>query len=86
MGFFYKRIVTLTDEPKLYYLRESKDKVRNKHINLDHDYTKLERVDKTKFKIVDSSRGKKVHFVFRCHDAQECELWIMKICGELDKM
>ncbi len=48
-------MITLTDEPKLYYMREPKERDRNvpKHINLDPDYTKLERIDKTKFKVID---------------------------------
>ena len=70
LGFFYKRIVTLTDEPKLYYLKETKERDRHKHINLDPETTRLERLDKTKFKILDLSRNKKLlTFVFRCHDA-----------------
>eukprot|EP00347_Sterkiella_histriomuscorum_P012122 403369810 len=86
LGFFYKRIVTLTDEPKLYYLKSSGNKDRHKHIHLDPENTKLERLDKTKFKVIDFRGGKKHIFVFRCHDANECETWIMQICNMLDKM
>jgi hypothetical protein len=87
LGLFYKRIVTLTDEPRLFYMKTSKEKSSvPKQISLHADYTKLERLDSTKFKLCDSSRGKKYYFVFRCFSAQECEQWVMKLSIELDKL
>jgi hypothetical protein len=87
LGLFYKRIVTLTDEPRLFYMKTSKENASvPKQISLHADYTKLERLDSTKFRLCDSSKGKKYFFVFRCYSAQECEQWIMKISLELDKL
>lgn len=88
LGFFNKRTVVLTDEPRLYYIKQQKDKVRHKHINLDPESTRLERIDKTKFKIVDfkANSNKKSNYIFRCHDVNECESWIMHIIQQLDKM
>lgn len=88
LGFFNKRTVVLTDEPRLYYIKQQKDKVRHKHINLDPESTRIERLDKVKFKIIDfkANVNKKSHYIFRCHDAQECDTWIMQIIHQLDKM
>jgi hypothetical protein len=63
----------LTDEPKFYYRKEGS---LAKEIVLNPEYIKLERLDKTKFKIIENSRSKKEQYVFRCHDAKECEDWI----------
>ena len=81
--------MNLTDEPKLFYFKEvrEKDKTKIKYINLHPVTTKLERLDTTKFKICDYSKIKKgTFYVFRCHDAAECEDWIYKISKELDKL
>lgn len=48
-GFFYKRTVTLTDEPKIYYRKQNE---LSKEIHLHPDSIRLERLDKTKFKIL----------------------------------
>lgn len=55
LGLFYKRVVTLTDEPKLFYLKTTKDKASSvpKQIPLSPETTKLERLDGTKFKLYD---------------------------------
>lgn len=56
LGLFYKRVLTLTDEPKLFYCREPKDNAsvhKLKQIVLNPDSVKLERLDKTKFRIQD---------------------------------
>lgn len=50
VGFYGKRRVLLTDEPKFFYYKESKDKVECMQIDLNMD-TKLERMDALKFKI-----------------------------------
>jgi hypothetical protein len=52
-GFFYKRSVTLTDEPKFYYRKMNE---LTKEIVLHPDTIKLERLDKTKFKILEASK------------------------------
>lgn len=55
-GFFYKRSVTLTDEPKIYYRRQNEI---SKEIVLHPDTIKLERLDQTKFKITERTKTKK---------------------------
>lgn len=55
-----------------------------KEINLNQETIKLERLDKTKFKILEHSKQKKMQYVFRCHDAQECDQWIYNIQTELE--
>jgi hypothetical protein len=57
-----------------------------KIITLSPDTIKLERLDRTKFKIVESSLKKKMIYVFRCHDVTECELWIYHIMLQLDNV
>lgn len=64
LGFFYKRTVTLTNEPKIYHRKENG---MVKDIVLNPEYIRLERLDKTKFKILEFSK-KKMIYVFRCHD------------------
>jgi hypothetical protein len=52
------------------------------------DCTKLERLDRTKFKLTFNNilKAKKDLFIFRCHDTKECDLWVVKIQTELDKL
>lgn len=86
LGLFYKRLVTLTEEPKLFYLKTSEKGAGPKQISFN-DNTKLERLDSTKFKIYDNSKGKKaVLFIFRCSSAQECEHWVLRLNFELEKL
>jgi hypothetical protein len=85
LGLFYKRTVSLTDEPKIFYFREAK--LKTKHLTLHPETTRLERLDSTKFKLTDFSRNKKGQvYVFRCYDAGECSDWVHKIMVELDKL
>lgn len=62
LGLFYKRILNLTDEPKLFYFRENKEKEKKAHktkyLNLHPDITRLERLDQTKFKVSDYTAKK----------------------------
>lgn len=69
----------------MHYLKDVKDKIRTKHVILDPEITRLERPDKTKFRIVLFIKGKKQSYEFRCHDANECDTWVLKIANELDK-
>ena len=50
-GLYFKRKLNLTNEPKLFYYKGGvKDTSRKQYIELDFE-TKLERLDKNKFKI-----------------------------------
>lgn len=53
LGFFYKRAVTLTSDAKIIY---RKDKGLVKEIPLTPESIRLERLDKTKFKILEQSK------------------------------
>ena len=89
LGLFYKRILTITNEPKLFYCREPKDKAqvhKLKQIVLNPDTIRLERLDKTKFKIQDCSKNKRSNFVFRCYDDRQCEQWVLIISQEIEKL
>lgn len=81
LGFFYKRTVTLTDEPRIYHRR---DNGMTKSIMIRSD-TKVERLDNTKFKII-SMEKKKTMYVFRCHDIKECDMWVGQILSQIDKL
>lgn len=92
-GIFFKRLLTLTDEPKLAYTNEG-GKIFKKFIDLGFD-TKITKINQTTFKInypdlnlatqgsgsVISTGGKKPELMitFRCESAKECDDWVLKI-------
>jgi hypothetical protein len=82
-GFYFKRRLNLTAEPKLCYYKDYKDNAHVKDIELSGD-TKLERLNKTNFKISivhHAQKKEKVEklYVFRCNDDKQCDDWIFKI-------
>ena len=88
-GFYFKRRLSLTAEPKLCYYKDYKENPNMKDIELSTE-TRLERLDKTKFKIsiAHIAAQKKVEkiYIFRCNDEKQCEDWIFKISNEIDKV
>ena len=69
-GLFFKRRLTLTDQPKLYYYKDTKGNSPDKIIDLDQ-HTKIERLDRIKFKItvlitLPNKTKKEDVYVFKC--------------------
>ena len=75
--------MTLTSEPKIYYRKQN---ALIKEIPLHPDTTRLERLDKTKFKIIHHTKQKKMQHVFRCHDSKECEDWVHVIINQIENL
>ncbi len=92
-GIFFKRLLTLTDEPKLAYTNDG-GKIYKKFIDLGPE-TKIARLNQTTFKInyldinpaalgsgnIVLVGGKKPELLitFRCENAKECDEWVLKI-------
>lgn len=92
-GIFFKRLLTLTDEPRLAYTNDG-GKIYKKFIDLGPD-TKIAKVNQTTFKInypdlnpavlgsgnIVYVGGKKPELLitFRCENAKECDDWVLKI-------
>jgi hypothetical protein len=84
-GLYYKRLLTLTDEPKLGCSADGLHPFK-KTIELSEE-TKLVRLDQTRFKIsypgksIPGSTAKKVEKVttLKASDVKQCEEWIMAL-------
>jgi hypothetical protein len=92
-GIFFKRLLTLTDDPRLAYTNDG-GKIYKKFIDLGSD-TKIVKLNQTTFKInypdlnpapLSSGNivyvgGKKpeLQITFRCENAKECDDWVLKI-------
>ena len=89
-GIFFKRLLTLTDEPRLAYTNDGNNLFK-KIIDLGEE-TKLNRINLTQFKINYHDRPTaasyrtnstaatpEISITFKCNDAKECEEWFLKI-------
>lgn len=80
IGFFYKRILTLTEEPRLGFSKDGQNFFQ-KTLTLGED-TKVSKVDQMKFKLsywkTSQSTGtkKEVVRIFKCNDAKQCDEWV----------